>query len=155
MSAYADYPSDATALRRGNWFTRAEDWLDSKGRGAWIAAMILGFIAFWPVGLALLAYVIWSKRMFKGCAHSRHMARHGQHSHHYAARRMGGLTGNSAFDAYKADTLARLEREQEEFESFLARLRKIARAPLPKRMTRVRQSPIRMIGAASTKALSG
>lgn len=123
MSAYAAYPSDATALRRGNWFTRAEDWLDSKGRGAWIAAMILGFIAFWPVGLALLAYMIWSKRMFKGCAHSRHMARHGQHSHHYAARRMGGLTGNSAFDAYKADTLARLEREQEEFESFLARLR--------------------------------
>jgi len=32
-------------------------------------------------------------------------------------------TGNSAFDAYKSDTLARLEREQGEFEDFLARLR--------------------------------
>ena len=32
-------------------------------------------------------------------------------------------TGNSAFDAYKTDTLARLEREQGEFESFLERLR--------------------------------
>jgi hypothetical protein len=32
-------------------------------------------------------------------------------------------TGNSAFDAYKADTLTRLEREQHEFESFLERLR--------------------------------
>lgn len=123
MSAYADYPADATVMRRGNWFTRAEDWLDAKGRGAWIAVIVLGFIFFWPVGLALLAYVIWSKRMFKGCAQSRHAARCGHHSHHSSARRMGGLTGNSAFDAYKADTLTRLEREQEEFESFLARLR--------------------------------
>lgn len=32
-------------------------------------------------------------------------------------------TGNSAFDAYKADTLARLEREQHDFETFLGRLR--------------------------------
>ena len=40
------------------------DWLDDRGKGAWIAAMVLGFIVFWPVGLALLAYMIWSKRMF-------------------------------------------------------------------------------------------
>lgn len=32
-------------------------------------------------------------------------------------------TGNSAFDAYKADTLRRLEQEQHDFESFLERLR--------------------------------
>ena len=32
-------------------------------------------------------------------------------------------SGNSAFDAYKSDTLARLEREQKEFEAFLRRLR--------------------------------
>jgi hypothetical protein len=32
-------------------------------------------------------------------------------------------SGNSAFDAYKADTLRRLEQEQEQFESFLERLR--------------------------------
>ena len=32
-------------------------------------------------------------------------------------------TGNSAFDAYKADTLKRLEDEQEKFEAFLERLR--------------------------------
>lgn len=32
-------------------------------------------------------------------------------------------TGNAAFDAYKADTLARLEEEQSNFEAFLARLR--------------------------------
>ena len=32
-------------------------------------------------------------------------------------------TGNSAFDAYKAETLRRLEDEQENFEAFLQRLR--------------------------------
>ncbi|MEZ5779418.1 MAG: DUF2852 domain-containing protein [Paracoccaceae bacterium] len=105
------------------WPSRAETWLDERGRGAWIAAMVLGFIFFWPIGLALLAYMIWSKRMFaNGCGRSRqnfhdHMAR--KH-----ARRHGFRTsGNSAFDSYKADTLRRLEHEQEEFEAFLLRLR--------------------------------
>ena len=32
-------------------------------------------------------------------------------------------TGNTAFDSYKADTLRRLEEEQNKFESFLERLR--------------------------------
>lgn len=32
-------------------------------------------------------------------------------------------SGNSAFDAYKADTLRRLEEEQDAFEAFLQRLR--------------------------------
>ncbi|NBC96652.1 MAG: DUF2852 domain-containing protein, partial [Deinococcus-Thermus bacterium] len=61
------FPDDA----RG-WFTRAEAWLDARGKAAWIVAMILGFILFWPIGLALLAYMIWSKRMFTGkCGHAR------------------------------------------------------------------------------------
>ena len=41
------------------------------------------------------------------------------HSHMSAMK----PSGNSAFDAYKADTLARLEREQKDFEAFLHRLR--------------------------------
>ncbi|PIE12718.1 MAG: hypothetical protein CSA70_08430 [Rhodobacterales bacterium] len=97
------------------WFSKAESWLDSKGKGAWIAAMVLGFILFWPVGLALLFYMIWSKRMFKGSC-SR------QSRNHHMRHRTGG-TGNSAFDAYKADTLRRLEEEQDQFEAFLQRLR--------------------------------
>lgn len=102
------------------WPTRAESWLDSRGKGAWIAAMILGFVFFWPVGLALLAYMIWSKRMFsKGCAHHRMRGHEG-----WAGRRHGfRSSGNGAFDSYKADTLDRLEREQDEFEAFLQRLR--------------------------------
>ena len=49
-------------------------------------------------------------------------------SHNCSSRRsnrhaMMATSGNSAFDAYKADTLRRLEEEQTNFESFLTRLR--------------------------------
>jgi hypothetical protein len=126
MSSYDLNPPNGARFRddfrdRPNWFVRGETWLDERGKGAWIAVMILGFIFFWPVGLALLAYMIWSKRMFRGsCGHRGHssspmgrmMRRHGV-----------STSGNSAFDAYKADTLRRLEEEQEAFEAFLQRLR--------------------------------
>jgi len=92
------------------WFSRAEAFLDQRGKPAWIA---LGFIFFWPVGLALLFYMIWSNRMFgKSCT---------QRSHRMTVPM--GSSGNSAFDAYKADTLKRLEDEQRAFEGFLGRLR--------------------------------
>ena len=46
---------------------------------------------------------------------------------HHEMRRAGYAamknSGNTAFDAYKADTLRRLEEEQEQFEAFLDRLR--------------------------------
>ena len=104
-----------TEPRSRGWFTRTEAWLDEKGKGAWIAAMVLGFIFFWPIGLALLFYMIWSKRMFsKSCSYRSRCG------HAVTALRP---TGNSAFDSYKADTLRRLEEEQEKFESFLERLR--------------------------------
>ena len=54
-------------------FRRAEGWLDARGTWAWITAMVLGFIAFWPAGLALMAYMIWGKRMFsRSCSQGRH-----------------------------------------------------------------------------------
>ncbi|MEM1130788.1 MAG: DUF2852 domain-containing protein, partial [Pseudomonadota bacterium] len=53
------------------WPSQAEAWLDQRGKGAWIVAMILGFILFWPIGLAILAYMIWSKRMFGSCSKKR------------------------------------------------------------------------------------
>ena len=113
MTTFAS-PSD-TADRPLGWLARAESWLDARGKGAWIAAMVLGFIFFWPIGLALLAYMIWSKRMFSGnCAATRT-----RHSYRAATK----SSGNSAFDAYKQDTLRRLEEEQQQFEAFLQRLR--------------------------------
>lgn len=108
-------------LARQSWLRRAEAWLDDRGKGAWIAAMILGFVFAWPVGLALLAYMIWSKRMFsRSACQSRRaafMERH--HAMHQAFR----PSGNTAFDSYKTETLKRLEDEQQAFESFLQRLR--------------------------------
>lgn len=100
------------------WPARAEAWLDDRGRPAWIVAMILGFIFFWPAGLALLAYMIWSKRMFNRSCGSRRMSTMDR-MHHGAY----ASSGNTAFDAYKAETLRRLEDEQQAFEGFLQRLR--------------------------------
>lgn len=42
---------------------------------------------------------------------------------HAPVRHRFKTSGNSAFDSYKAETLRRLEEEQEAFESFLQRLR--------------------------------
>lgn len=102
--------------RVGFALTGLRDWLDERGKPAWIVAMILGFVAAWPVGLAILGYMIWSKRMFGSC-HSR------RHDGMTRPRHMGATTGNTAFDAYRAETLKRLEEEHAEFLAFLARLR--------------------------------
>lgn len=95
--------------------TSVRDWLDERGKGAWLAAMILGFIFYWPAGLAILAYMIWSKRMF-GCRH-RNRQRNESERHAFAP------TGNAAFDAYRSETLKRLEDEHREFLDFLQKLR--------------------------------
>ncbi len=96
-----------------SWARQAESWLDGFGKAGWITAMVLGFVLFWPIGLALLAYMIWGKQMFgKSCCNSVK-----------ANKIVGRSSGNTAFDAYKAETLRRLEDEQAAFAEFLARLR--------------------------------
>jgi len=127
--------------------------VDDFGRPAWIALMVLGFVFCWPVGLALLAFLIGSGRM--GCwSHNysgrwqadrwqRRMDRmqRGADRLQDGVRRMqeaaqrwgsgpqqqpgfqGGPSGNHAFDEYREETLRRLEDEQREFMSFLERLR--------------------------------
>lgn len=103
---------------------RGRDFLDARGRGAWIATMVLAFIFFWPLGLALVIYMTatnrWSKHaMFtRTCSSSRQ-----KFGHRWGADRVYASTGNSAFDAYRAETLRRLEEEQAAFEAFLGRLR--------------------------------
>ena len=71
MTSTTDYSAEHS---RPIWFERSETWLDRKGMGAWVVAMSLGFIFFWPVGLALLAYMIWSKKCLEN-----HVAVHVQH----------------------------------------------------------------------------
>ena len=103
--------------------------LDEHGKGAWIGVMVLSFILFWPAGLAILAYLIWSGRMscwkhggpgrwyYSRRRRNEHCGEHEAQTHH------GNSSGNAAFDAYREETLKRLEDEQNEFESFLEQLR--------------------------------
>ena len=104
--------------------------LDDYGKPAWIAVMVLGFIIFWPIGLAILAYLIWSGRM--GCwGHGGRgrwyhdgtdRARAGVEGW-FGGRRRAATSGNNAFDEYREETLRRLEDEQSEFFAYLDRLR--------------------------------
>lgn len=107
----------------------------------WIAAMVLGFIFWWPVGLTLLLLGVWGKRMAFGCCgwQGRNTGWQGRDN---GWRPQGGpppwanwrgfwgggnpqhsTSGNHAFDEYRAETLRRLEDEQKEFSAFLERLR--------------------------------
>ena len=93
--------------------------LDDIGKPAWIGLMVLAFIVFWPLGLAVLAYLIWSGRMAcwrHGAGRWHGMERRWRHGQRYES-------GNSAFDEYRAETLKRLEEEEREFREFLDRLR--------------------------------
>ncbi|GLK82175.1 DUF2852 domain-containing protein [Ancylobacter defluvii] len=101
--------------------------LDSYGKPAWIALTVLGFMAWWPLGLAILAFTIGSGRM--GCGGRRGFARwqeEGGEAFRNAFGRWGrGMpsSGNRAFDEYREETLRRLEDEQKDFRGFLDRLR--------------------------------
>jgi hypothetical protein len=85
-----------------------------------ILAVVAGFIAWWPLGLAALAYVLWAGPIDGLADEGAKRLREA-----FAARRAPQAqgSGNAAFDAYKADTLKRLEAEQAEFAEHLNRLR--------------------------------
>jgi hypothetical protein len=125
--------------------------LDDIPRPAWIALVVVSFIVFWPVGLALLIYLKWSGRMF--------CSRHGRYGHwsgpdghdardefrawrrrHRWSRH--GASGNVAFDEYREETLRKLDEEQREFRDFLDRLRAAKdRAEFDQFMTERRNRP--------------
>lgn len=109
--------------RISQWFRNAEAWLDARGRKAWIAAMVLGFIFVWPVGLALLAYMIFAGKFASAPTYGKDSTMFCSRHRHTRDSRVPRSSGNTAFDAYKAETLKRLEDEQEAFEAFLGRLR--------------------------------
>ncbi len=104
--------------------------IDEFGKPAWIALTVLGFVIWWPVGLATLAFAIGSGRM--GCGwHGGGMSRW-DHKMQRMQEKMDRMrehwgappsSGNRAFDEYRAETLRRLEDEQREFREFLDRLR--------------------------------
>ena len=116
--------------------------LDDLGHAAWVAVMVLGFVLFWPVGLSILAYLIWSGRM--GCARNggwgsrfeRKMQKFNDKMDRWGVNPNANTTersrssaagfqpsGNRAFDDYRETTMRRLEEEFGEFKSFLDKLR--------------------------------
>lgn len=103
-----------------------------------IGLMVLGFVVFWPLGLAMLAYILWGE-MFGGTAERAEAwvnqkkawcqdrgSRHGS----YGAWRQS--TGNAAFDEYRAEQLKRLDEERrrldEEIHEFHEYLRNLHKA---------------------------
>ena len=100
--------------------------LDEYGKPAWITAMIVGFIVWWPIGLGVLAYLIWSGRM--GCGAWKREWKETDIGREVVRWGRGMTpcrpTGNAAFDEYRDETLRRLEEEASEFQTFLSRLRK-------------------------------
>ena len=107
-------------------------------RPAWtpatIALMVLGFMAYWPLGFAVLAYILWGDRLelFRqdvGRTTDRVMAgfRRSGARMPFAAER----TGNVAFDDWREGELKRLDEERRrlneasaEFESYARELRR-------------------------------
>ncbi|PRD44330.1 hypothetical protein C5748_07005 [Phyllobacterium phragmitis] len=111
-------------------------------RPAWtpatIALMILGFVVYWPLGLAMLAYIIWGDRlegfkrdvndatdgMFKGFRRSCGTAG-------TAFSGASSSTGNAAFDEWRGKELERLAEERRkldearaDFEAYASELRR-------------------------------
>lgn len=121
---------------RPAWAGRPSDNSDSRDF-AWhpgrIIVTIAAFIIWWPLGLAILAYSLWSRNM--GCwSNDRHgrwankMERMQDKMERMRGRMEGRgyyapSSGNRAFDDYRVETLQRLEEEQVEFKNFLDRLR--------------------------------
>ena len=73
----------------------------------WIALMLLGFVLFWPLGLFVLIYLIWSQKMMCCTGRRNHLKSDAAKpwSLPFGAPR---TTGNVAFDEYREATLKRL-----------------------------------------------
>ena len=100
---------------------------------ATIALMVLGFVVFWPLGLAMLAYILFGEKLktFKKdandtvdgmCSAFKRGGRRSNWTHR---------TGNVAFDDWREAELTRLDEERrkldemrEEFDGYARELRR-------------------------------
>jgi hypothetical protein len=112
---------------------------ESPWHPGWIAVTILGFIIWWPIGLALLFYTLWSRKMGCWSHYDQDRWQNKMERMQYKMDRMRDRmerrgfgfgfgfgppsSGNRAFDEYRTETLQRLEEGQREFKDFLTRLR--------------------------------
>ncbi|EFL87649.1 DUF2852 domain-containing protein [Ahrensia sp. R2A130] len=99
-------------------------------RPAWtpatIAAMIIGFMIFWPLGLAMLAYIIWGDRLdkFKTDIND---ATDKAASFVKSPQFNSGRTGNVAFDDWREAELDRLHKERMKLDGMRAEFDDYAR----------------------------
>lgn len=110
-------------------------------RPAWtpatIALMILGFMIFWPLGLAVLAFILWGDRLdaFKSDVNQATddfvRSCRKKASETGFSRRTAAPSGNMAFDEWREEELKRLDEERrkldamrEEFETHMRDLRR-------------------------------
>ena len=124
---------------RPEWDDRRSHHFEPTWHPGRIILTVLGFMIWWPIGLALLFYTLGSRKM--GCwSHQsqgrwqdkmermqwkmeRLRARMEGHGFGGGRGPFGPSSGNRAFDEYRQETLRRLEDEQTEFKDFLDRLR--------------------------------
>jgi hypothetical protein len=94
--------------------------------------MIIGFAVFWPLGLAMLAWIIWGDEIGQKVEELKGQFR--SFSDRAPSFRAGPFrdTGNVAFDEYREQELKRLEEERRkldamraEFDGFLKELRRV------------------------------
>jgi hypothetical protein len=92
--------------------------------------MVIGFIFAWPLGLAVLAYILWGDRIHASFDEMRASFRSSPAGRGFSGG-LRGETGNSAFDSYRERELRRLEEERRridamraDFDAFLQELRR-------------------------------
>jgi hypothetical protein len=93
-----------------------------------VVLMIAGFIIFWPLGLAMIAWIIWGDEIGRMFGDAKAQFRSAARSAPFSAA-ASGRTGNLAFDDYRTAELKRLAEERRkleemraEFEGFVAEL---------------------------------
>jgi hypothetical protein len=101
--------------------------------------MVIGFVVFWPLGLAMLAYIIWGDRLdgfkrdvnratdgiFAGCRRGADRAQRWGNGR--TSGRHYGSTGNVAFDDWREKELERLAEERRRLDETLAEFDEYAR----------------------------
>lgn len=101
-------------------------------RPAWtpatIALMVLGFIVYWPLGLAMIAYILWGDRL-EGFKRDVNSATDGIFRGFRNACPAGGAssTGNAAFDEWRRNELDRLAEERRKLDEARAEFEAYAR----------------------------
>ena len=104
-------------------------------RPAWtpitIAMMIGGFMIFWPLGLAMIAYIIWGDRLdqFKTDVNKAtdNMSGMMKKGATFARRGTFERTGNVAFDDWREAELDRLDEERRKLDNMRAEFDDYAR----------------------------